>query len=445
MVAHDARGALGEAMLRLGVVLALASFGLGCGDDDGAPRPDAGGDAGGERDAGAGPVSATDPCLTAGYHFDGKSDCDVMRCPEVSCDCPAASSTVEPPTSVAVRVTGCLQGRGCVDRLDCKRVCDESGRLDREACQQRVTNSGARCTKDEDCVTGRCRNDSAGQLCVDMLGCAADGHCSSGFSCLFSPGSVDEETGVSSSLGSCSDGSAGSTCYANDDCKYHKCSGGRCSGGGDSEPCESDDHCASQFCRITSMSSGSGYCVSGMQGGACADEGDCRPGLHCTSGVCYSSDVGQRCDEASECASAICVTGVCRGGELGSVCEEDAHCKEALCAQGRCASGGISSPCLDTSDCQAGLRCARSVCSDGSAGSPCSVDSDCTGPACVRGSCSAGENGDFCDAPDACKSNRCADPAGVEVGECTSGEPGTRCVSSQNCVSGSCGSQGLCN
>jgi hypothetical protein len=427
-----------------GLVSALAAGSVSCGSDAGsnAGKPGRDGGSAGDEDAGFADAKPSDPCLTAGYHFDGKSDCDVVRCPELSCECPANGTTTAANT---LTLHACVRGEGCVDRVDCKRICDPNAGLDQVACQQRLASAGASCSTDHDCVTGHCRAESVGKICVDMLGCGSDGHCSAGFACRFNPGSVDAKTGLPSSLGNCSDGMLDSVCYAAAQCKYASCDGNRCSGGRVDDACESNANCASGFCRKLNTSTGGGSCVSGERGGSCADDGDCSSGLHCTSGACFSSTVGQECDAPADCASGICVSSLCRGGEPGSVCLEDAHCKTGVCANGQCASGGLFSPCSDATDCKAGLRCARQVCTDGSAGSPCSSDADCTVLACVRGTCSSGANGDTCDAPDDCQSQLCADPAGVEPGECTSGAKGSPCIYAQNCLSASCTPQGLCN
>ena len=424
----------------------IASCGKDAGKNLGKPAHDGSSGAGDPDDAGLPAATASDPCLTAGYHFDGKSDCDVVRCPDLSCECPVPATTTTlqlPPETISLHA--CVQGRGCVVRADCSLICDSTARLNRLACQERLRSTGAGCSSDHDCVTGHCREESVGTICVDMLGCGDDGHCSAGSRCRFEPGSIDKATGAPTSLGSCSDGASGSVCYADEQCTYHKCAGNRCAGGRDNDACDSNANCASGFCRITSTSTGSGYCVSGERGGSCADDGDCGQGLHCTSGACFSSTVGQACDEASDCASGLCVSSLCRGGEAGSVCQEDAHCLAGFCVGGLCVSGGLFSPCSDAGDCSSGLRCAYQVCSDGTAGSPCSIDTDCAVRACVRYACSAGDNGNVCDAPDDCQSNRCADPAGVEPGECTSGAKGSHCINDQNCVSSSCSLQGTCD
>lgn len=432
----------------LSLPVALSSCG---GDDAKAPQSNAdagsGGAGGAGSDGGFPPAPPSDPCLTAGLHFDGKADCDVVRCPKLQCECAVTGSDGTPLSPETVTLNACVPGEGCLDRVDCTRLCDPARRLTRSACEERLSSvRGGACEDDADCLVGRCRQESIGNVCADALPCASDGHCGAGFLCRLNPGSVDSESGLPTSLGSCSDGKHGSVCYEDAHCKYGGCAGNRCPGGRENDSCKSDANCESGFCRIYAASSTStGICVSGEAGGSCEDDGDCGTGLHCTSGACHGSGVGQSCDDASDCASGICVSGSCRGGEPGSVCVDDADCDEGLCALGRCSSGSLLAPCADASDCETGLRCARQVCTDGSTGSPCSSGTDCAVRACVRGSCSAGENGDVCDAPEHCASGRCADPAGVEPGVCTSGAKGAPCRSPSNCVSGSCSAQLICN
>lgn len=417
-------------------------FGCGGGSADKTAKPrDAGADA--SKDAGTAPSKAADPCLGAGLQFDGKSDCDVVRCPELHCECPTSVDAGVVSATERLEFHACVQGQGCVDNVDCKVACSAGARLERMACQTRLSTPGAACSSDADCPMGHCRQETAGKYCVDMLACGSDGHCSAGFSCRQRPAAVGE-TSVATSLGSCSDGTYGAVCYDDAQCKYHWCNGQTCSGGRTSDQCKSDDNCASGLCRLPEGAS-AGSCVSGERGASCLDDSDCSSGLHCSQSTCYSGEVGQNCDAPEDCQSKLCVGNVCRGGELGSVCLEGAHCQSGKCYGGRCVSGGLLSPCGTAADCRDELRCARNVCSDGSAGSPCYSTSDCAVRSCVRGSCRAGVNGDICEAPEDCESGRCANPAGVEPGECTSGAKGSYCIGSLNCESASCSPQGTCN
>lgn len=430
--------------VRLAVVLGIVAL-AGCGG--GGSDPGDGGPPGDARtDASRPPVDPADPCRTAGYLFDGESDCAVVRCPELTCECPEEQlpdgGTVSPAETVTL--SECVPGAGCLDRADCNRVCDPDLRLVREACESRIAGAGARsCSDDAECVSGECRQESVGPLCVDGLGCAEDGHCSSGSTCVFAPSSVDPDTGEPTSLGSCSDGSGGSPCYEDEQCAFGRCSGGRCSSGAEGEPCESDDHCAG-LCRIAPSTS-SGTCVDGEEGSRCYEGGgDCAEGLYCAAGVCAPGDVGDQCDDDGQCTSGICASGLCRAGELGSRCEDDGDCNDAHCVLGSCVSGSLLSPCEDTDDCEGSLSCVRNVCSDGSVGSRCSTDEDCTVYACVRSTCRDGTNDAECESDDDCMSGSCANPAGVEPGQCTDGEAGSACIFDDDCASNDCAA-GTCN
>ena len=401
---------------RMGRVLALV-FAIGCGDDG--ARDDAGtlGDdasVDGGRDGGFFPAAdPADPCAVAGYVFDGESACDVVRCPELACECESTASTAPgepPPVPQVITLGACVPGAGCLSLADCKRVCDSELDLSRRACEERIAWAGAQsCSEDGECASGACRQERVGSICADMVGCGEDGHCGEGSSCLFDPGSLDDEDRPTS-LGTCANGRGGSHCYEDGDCAFGKCSSQRCTAGADGQSCVKDGNCASGFCRIiNSVAAGtiaSGSCVSGEQGGPCADDGDCGSGLHCTGSVCFSDAVGQSCERDDQCASSTCVAGRCRGGEPGSQCEDDADCATGICAAYRCASGMALSPCSDASDCASGLACFSSLCSDGSEHMPCSVDADCTVLACVSGICSTGEDGADCDADDDCVSRR---------------------------------------
>lgn len=442
----------------LGLTLGIGSGAIAaCSGDGGAGAPVNAPDDGGITATDGGPhtdgpmrtVTPTDPCQVAGYYFDDKSDCDVVRCPTLTCKCPSttpAKAGEAPPPPEEVTLNACVSGKGCLTLADCTRVCDPTLKLTQSACEERIQGAGSEaCTANADCGGGECREESIGKLCVNDLHCAEDGHCGAGFVCRFDPATLDPKTDFPTALGTCSDGGKGSVCYADRDCKYGLCNGSRCNGGLEGEPCGMDSQCASGFCRKSSPTDASGSCVSGKQGGSCADDGDCASALHCWNGTCQTGEVGQFCDTDDQCDSKICVSQRCRGGEPGSTCQDDADCLAGVCAGFQCTSGGLFAPCYEATDCKTGLRCARGMCTDGSKGSPCSAATDCTTIACVRGTCTDGANGAPCDAPSDCTSKRCADPAGVEVGQCTSGAKGSVCLYAQDCISGSCSISGSCN
>jgi hypothetical protein len=439
------------------LLVGLLGSAPGCGDDGGGSG-DGGrviGDAsldGGDGDGGFFPVVVpTDPCAVAGYVFDGESACDVVRCPELACEC-ESSIVAEPgepaPAPEVITLSACVPGQGCLSLADCKRVCDRELNLSRQACEERIASAGARsCDADEDCASGACRQERVGSICVDMVRCAESGHCGEGAACLFEPSSLDAKS-QPTALGTCADGRGESLCYADGDCAFGRCASQRCTAGLVGELCTSNTNCASGLCRTTgTVQDGAvltGTCVSGMQGGGCTDDSDCNSGLHCTGSVCWTSEVGQSCELDEQCASSTCIAGRCRGGEPGSQCEADDDCSSGVCAGSRCASGEALSPCYEETDCAGGLKCLGSLCSDGSEQMPCSVDADCTVLACVSGICSAGEDGAKCDADDECVSQRCADPAGADRGACTSGAPGAYCAYAANCISNTCGFNGVC-
>lgn len=442
-------------LLSLGLCLASGA-GTACNGDSTAPAAAQTGDGGtpledgGTRsDAPIRNVNATDPCQVAGYYFDEKSDCDVVRCPKLTCKCPSTAMQQAgdpPPPDEEVTLSACVPNKGCLNLADCTRICDPALKLTRSACDERLQGAGSEaCSTSADCGGTECRDESAGKICVNDLHCAEDGHCGGGFVCRFDPSTLDSKTGFPTALGTCSDGGKDSVCYADRDCKYGLCNGSRCNGGLEGEPCGMDSQCSSGFCRKSSPTDTSGSCVSGKQGSSCADEGDCESALHCYQGACQSGAVGQLCETDDQCDSNICVSQRCRGGEPGSTCQEDADCTSGICAGYTCTSGGLLAPCYEPTDCKSGLRCARSKCTDGSKGSPCSAATDCSVLACVRGACSDGANGAPCDTPSDCTSGRCADPPGVEVGTCTSGAKGAPCLFSTDCVSNSCSIQGACN
>jgi hypothetical protein len=420
--------------------LFAAAFALGCGTDAsrGSPAtaPDGGTDGSGAQQADSGIPAAppSDPCGSVGYRFDGSSDCSVVRCPKVTCECPPESGSA---TGETLTLTTCVPDRGCLTGIDCKRACDPAARATREVCQQRIAAAGSqRCHDDSDCTLGTCREESVGKICIDTLSCSENGHCGAGFECRMDPKATSPTTGA------CSSRKQGSVCYMDSDCAYGRCSGNRCNGGLEGETCTTSSQCQSGICRTGSTSTGS--CVSGKPGTSCTEDAQCLSGLHCGGGTCASGSVGQPCETDGECDSKICALSLCRGGEPGSMCETDSDCLKGLCAGSYCTSGSVNAPCYEAADCKTGLRCARQVCTDGTKGSPCSADTDCSTIGCVRGACSDGTNGSVCDADDECQSKRCADPAGADPGECTSGAKGARCISASDCVSNSCTAAGSC-
>lgn len=428
-------------------VILLAACTTGCTDKD-APASthmDAGGTGpsdGGAPDAFFPVTEAADPCELAGYVFDGKSDCNEVRCPDLTCDCaalarPDAGVPVAPAESVSLHA--CVPARGCLGVVDCNRVCDPAGALARDACQRRIEAAGSlACESDAQCVIGECREERIGSVCVDALGCAENGNCGAGSACLFDPDALDPTTSLPTTLGVCADGSRDSPCFEDDDCVFDRCLSNRCSGGLDGETCKFNAHCASGHCRITNATDATGDCVSGKAGSPCVDVGDCGDGLHCTGSTCFTNEVGQSCENDAQCASGICTYGLCRMGELGSLCMDDGDCAASFCVNARCASGTLLAPCTDVGDCKGGLACSHALCSDGSVGMPCASDAECSVHACAIGACSEGKNGGDCDQDSDCLSNRCADPAGVEYGACTSGNPGSHCEYAANCKSNSC-------
>jgi len=313
---HSFFGSVGA--LALAVVL---PFGLSaaCTDDsqgqgaranlDGSTEPGDGGPSG--PDAHYPTATPTDPCATSGYYFDGKSDCDVVRCPELTCKCPS-TLTVEPgappPPLEEITLHACVYGKGCLALADCARICDPGKKAIRAACEGRIAAAGSQsCVTDADCVAGTCREESVGKICIDTLPCGQDGHCGPGSICFFETSALDPKTGLPIATGSCADGLAQSPCQKDGDCTYGRCSGNRCNGGLENEQCQFNSNCASGFCRIASTDT-TGTCVSGKIGGSCADDGDCGSGLHCSGYACHSGDVGQPCDGDAQCTSGICVS-----------------------------------------------------------------------------------------------------------------------------------------
>ena len=338
-----------------------------------------------------------------------------------------------------VYVSTCVPEAGCVDNVDCARICNPSLEFALEACGARVEGAGSLSCSDElPCASGECRTESVGAICVDAVPCAENGHCSSASRCLFDPNQRDEVTGLPTALGACSDGEPNSPCYEDADCRYMRCEGQRCSTGEVGSTCASNVQCASDICRISDGAE-SGQCSAGETGDQCFGDGDCAGALRCKSNVCADDGEGSRCAEAAECASGICVSGLCRSGVLGAACAEPTDCAEGYCAGGHCRTGELGAYCSDDSQCGAGLVCGRNTCTDGAVGSSCISADQCTQAfACLDRVCVGGNPGDPCTTGSHCRSGLCDEAPGVTAERCIVLEAGRNCSTDQQCASGVC-------
>lgn len=188
-------------------------------------------------------------------------------------------------------------------------------------------------------------------------------------------------------------------------------------------------------------------------------EGSGAPG---GAGPC--GEVGQGCEDSSDCCSAECVLEVCsvpipgcRGG--GVACSSSADCCSLSCVDDTCASACVS----DGDACDGHTECCSGICDAGAcvalndtcltSGNSCSASADCCSGLCERGFCSArssfcAQTGDICYRPRDCCSQVCEMVEGRRVGTCTAppqgrsfctgGIAGSLCDGCNDCCSRLC-------
>ncbi len=238
--------------------------------------------------------------------------------------------------------------------------------------------TGATCTENEECCSGRCENNlclGASGLC-DGLGepCTSPGACCSG-RCEAVP-SGDMVCVVGGCVGD------GDACTAAIDCCSMSCVDGECSSEGlcavATEECEEDEDCCSNSCGTDNLCELVGTCLT--SGELCGDD------TPCCSGFCEDlGEDGHRCMPVSSCraegdlctAASDCCSGVC--GEDG-LCPVMAECQTVgepctgfhECCSGLCADPGTGVPVCQTISgcrpigdiCQTAGDCCSGVCEE---------------------------------------------------------------------------------
>jgi hypothetical protein len=150
-------------------------------------------------------------------------------------------------------------------------------------------------------------------------------------------------------------------------------------------PCGIDAMCYGGFFQPADMCDGNGFCIGGGSQtrscapyvcgvGACttscASDADCAAGAHCGDGHCLpAADLGQPCDEDSDCQSNICSGGVCCNQRCDDPCETcsvetGGFCSPAVCDDGLSCTSGF---------CDAATGECRYVVNDGA----CLIDDVC--------------------------------------------------------------------
>lgn len=183
-----------------------------------------------------------------------------------------------------------------------------------------------------------------------------------------------------------SNGAAGDSCKATNDCKMGlSCfsdpfPNGYCSADCSTNPCPDGTTCAPV--------AGASVCLKDCQSGS-----DCRSGYQCFGGVCTL-----RCMTNDDCGRGfVCTSGVCMpapGAMLGAPCGKDADCSSQFCLSGVC-----SQTCNRDAACDATQTClpnlSGTTITDACAarrktaapGATCTMDSDCDRGICLVGVC----------------------------------------------------------
>lgn len=247
-------------------------------------------------------------------------------------------------------------------------------------------------------------------------------------------------------------------------CKNCIPSGGPCNQTG------SSDTCCGGFCNDQT---GGDVCTNGQVGEVCDDNSECITNICQTNWLnrCSSGGTGVPCANNNECTGGRkCSTlghNTCSPGTNFSYCDEDSECTGGR--RCRSVSGTTMNVCLDASvtdpptcsvsGCPSGMFCqthGRDFCTDGSPGAPCAADSHCnvgpsgTAKGCATGAnvCTAGALGDLCDGGGDCQSAKCGCTPGSgpfpTVCICVTGGPGSLCDDGSDCNTGLTCTSGRC-
>lgn len=175
-------------------------------------------------------------------------------------------------------------------------------------------------------------------------------------------------------------------------------------------------------------------------------------------------DLGEGCEEPSDCCSSACVGGACIPAvpacrPTGTECAVPTECCSLGCVEGVCASACAP----DVAACDSDAECCSGVC-EGSvcralndacltSGNRCNDNSACCSGLCDAGICSIGssfcvQTGDICARPEDCCSQSCLLVEGATVGTCdaaptgpsfcSSGIAGSLCEDCNDCCSRLC-------
>lgn len=398
------------------LLLALAAWALGCGDDPPATGEadviaidDATGDASGDdigvNDAGvdediAVPDTGEDDALTPDAEDDAEEDAEA--------DAPAPDVSFEGCTADQCEIDGECVDNGTANPDNPCEVClviqdDAAWSFDDAA----SCDDGDACTADDACFEGTCMGTIA--LCEDANACTA-GTCDP----------LSGECSFENVEGACDDGDP---CTPDD-----VCSDGACVGNG-ALACDDGNPCTVERCEP-----GVGCVSEPADGGACDDGDPCTVGDVCSAGACVAGTDPLDCDDANVCTIDRCIPGVgCDTVSIADACSDDNPCTDETCdpVQG-CIFPFNSDPCDDSDVCTMGDTCVEGVC----LGMTLPIDdmNVCTDDICTNpGGVSNTPNMDACDDFNACTvGDTCAD------GGCIPGTDPLVCTDNNECTDDGC-------
>ena len=272
-------------------------------------------------------------------------------------------------------------GDPCVDVGDCAggadAICLDDPNLPTNLC-------ASSCADGQTCPPGSvCTFDGEGAVCLAT--CQTTSECPEGAVCEDRDGDGVFECGPGQGIGDpCEDG----TQCASGECIPE--SAGGAPGGFCTAPCTTDGDCPPGSECGTLPGGGTG-CAS-----SCASDSDCPgPGWACDpAGYCTpygggDGQVGDACEDVSQCAGgsdASCIPDGTGGSSCtvscgeGDPCPPGSACNGAFCER----------TCIDDTDCREGTHCEQGLCAPGTSvggdvGTACQVADDCAGqtPTCI--------------------------------------------------------------
>ena len=277
-------------------------------------------------------------------------------------------------------------------------------------------NDGLECTADDRCADGLCKGQQS--ACIDGNPCTTDG-CKEGEGCIHA-----------ALQGPCEDGNV---CTTGDGC-----TNAQCLPGATTLDCDDANQCTVDTCDPAIG------CLHTTEDIPCDDGDPCTTGDICILGDCLAGTVPLSCDDQDPCTNDACVkaTGCIHVPNLSSCDDGDPCTVGDTCSAGTCLSGVLDADCDDENPCTADICTALLGCEHPPILGPCDDGDSCTtDDACQSGQCIGGAIAD-CDDGDICTDDGCNTSAGGceyvnNNAPCDDGDP---CTLLDACADGDCSS-----